>query len=140
MDEASKERIETLARNAAEQHDKWALEPDAASDYETLDNGLRLWKPTLPHVWALARASQMLKEDPYGMNLVVAWLLGHEQQDVRNSLMPMMRTRPAEELVAVAEEWLMDHGAGPEEVLPVVARLTQDALGAKKKRKEPEAD
>ena len=133
MDAETTNRIEGLVDAAAKRHDDWALEPDAASDCERLECGMTLYKPTLPHVWAIARISQMLKKDPYGLNLVLAWLLAHDQKTVRNEIMPQLRRLPAEELAAKAEEWLMDAGASPAEVLPVVARFTQEAFGAKKK-------
>ena len=131
MDE--RERIEELVGKVEEKANERALDFSPAQDYVTLDCGVRLWKPTLPHVWALARVAQMFRGRAYGLNVVAAWLLGHGQDEVRNGLMAQIRKGDCDTLEARAEEWLMDAGCTPGEALPVVAELTAEAFGPQKK-------
>ena len=131
MDERS--RIEELVGAVEEKATGRALDPSPAQDYVTLACGLRLYKPTLPHVWAIARASMLFKGRSYGLNVVTAWLLGHGQKEVRNELLALLRKGDCDALESAAEEFLLDAGCAPNEVLPVVAELTAEAFGSKKK-------
>lgn len=123
-------RIDELTAKVEAKRDAWALEPEAAGDYERLECGLVLYKPTIAHVWALARAAHVLEGDPYGLNLVTAWLLAHDSEKVRHELMPLLR-KGSDVVSAKAEGFLAGCGARPEELMPVVARLVEEAFPKK---------
>ena len=122
--------VDELAAKVEAKREAWALEPEAAGDYERLECGLVLYKPTLAHVWALARAAHVLEGDFYGLNLVTAWLLAHDSETVRHELMPLLR-KGSDVVSAKAEDFLAGCGARPEELMPVVAHLVEEAFGPK---------
>lgn len=132
-----RERLEAARARLARREDEYALEPEAAGDYEELPCGLRLNKPTIPHAWALAKASQAGTLDTYSVNLVTAYILSRTADEVRNTLMRRLTAEGLPEVVSEAEQMLIDSGALPSDVLEAIVRLTREALPQKK---GPKAD
>ena len=132
-----RERLEAARARLARREDEYALEPEAAGDYEELPCGLRLNKPTIPHAWALAKASQAGTLDTYSVNLVTAYILSRTADEVRNTLMRRLTAEGMPEVVSEAEQMLIDSGALPSDVLEAIVRLTREAFPQKK---GPKAD
>lgn len=128
----AKARLEEARGRLQKAEDAWALEPSAAADHETLECGLKLNKPAIPHAWALAKAAQAGTLDTYGVNLVTAYILSKSAEEVRNSLMGRLTPAGLPGVVADAEKLVMDSGASPQEVLSAIVRLTREAFPQKK--------
>lgn len=135
--ESTLARLSDARERLSRREEAYALEPEAAGDYETLPCGMRLHKPAIPHAWAMAKAAQAGGLDTYSTNLVTAYILAHTAEEVRNSLMPRLIPARLPEVVAEAEEAMMAAGAPPAEVLEAIVRLTREAFPKKRGAPEP---
>ena len=107
--------------------ERQAVEPEAMYSYIDV-KGVRFYRPTVAHSWVLTDLSVKFGNlSGIDGQLVTAYVLMHDSQEVLNRISREVRTKH-QELPEIALRKLASLGLGPLDVLPAVTELLEDLV------------